>query len=203
MTFEIHSLFCTPFLETTLDFSDDVVDYISQLEYRRTDIDNGDISVNKNVLDHSFFKDYSVKINSLVDKFVYKIINFDQTKISLERVSSWVNRHHHSDWAQMHMHSNSIVSGVWYLETTDKCGDLYLYPFSNTFGYPLSYPISEYNTFNSECWSFSPTKGNLYLFPSALRHSVGKNNTNLIRSSIAFNYYIRGTVYSEDNLMIL
>ena len=201
MDYNIYSLFSIPFFETTLEFSEEVVEYIHSLEHKRTDLNNADISVSKNVLDHPLFSDYSSKIDSYINEFVFGISKFDQTKLYLERVASWSNIHHPEDWAQEHIHNNSFVSGVWYLETPENCGDLDLKSPHSGFGLPIDYSRSESNEFNSHSWSFSPIKGKVYIFPSTLKHSVFKNESKDPRSSIAFNYYARGVLTTEDKLI--
>lgn len=198
MEYNLHSLFATPILDSTIEVSSEIINYVHSLAYRRTDCNNAYISVSKNILDNVLFEEYSDRINSLVNEFVFEVCEFDRNKLSLKRVSSWSNIHHYSDWAQEHIHMNSFVSGVWYLETSENCGDLQFHSPHIGFGEPLDFEISNFNEYNSRSWDFSPEKNKIYIFPSTLKHSVYRNETKKNRTSIAFNYYAGGIVNSED-----
>jgi uncharacterized protein (TIGR02466 family) len=198
MKYKAHSLFPIPVLDSTIEVSPKIINYVHSLVYERTDYDNADISVSKNILDNVLLKTYSDKIDSLVNEFVFEVCKFDRKKLSLKRVASWSNVHHYSDWAQEHIHMNSFVSGVWYLKTSEDCGDLQFHNPHIGFGKPLDFEVSENNGYNSDSWNFSPQKNKIYIFPSTLRHSVDRNETKKIRTSIAFNYYANGIVESED-----
>ena len=39
-------------------------------------------------------------------------------------LNSWINKHYPKDWAQDHMHENSILSGVYYLNTPKDAGGI-------------------------------------------------------------------------------
>lgn len=197
----LHSLFSIPVLETELEVSFEIIDYIHSLDYKRTGCNNADISESKNVLEHYLFFKHSQEIDLLVKKFVFEISKFDETKVNLGRVASWVNRHHYSDWAQGHIHANSFISGVWYLETSEKCGDLCVHNPHIGFGLPIDYSKTEYNQYNSQSWTFPSIKNKIYIFPSTLRHSVGRNESMSVRTSIAFNYYARGVLDTEETLI--
>lgn len=198
MEYNLHSLFPIPVLDATIEVSAEIIDYVHSLVYKRTDCNNADISISRNILDNFLFEEYSNKINSLVDEFVFKVCEFDRSRLALKRVSSWTNIHHYSDWAQEHIHSNSFVSGVWYLETSENCGDLKVHNPHIGFGKPLDFGISNHNDYNCDSYDLSAEKGKIYLFPSTLRHSVYRNETKKMRTSIAFNYYASGIVESED-----
>lgn len=201
MDYSIHSLFPIPVLETTLKVSQEVIDYVNSLEYIRTHCNNSDISNSKNVLDDPIFEEYSKQIDSLVKNFVFEVSKFDEDNVALERVSSWVNMHHYSDWAQEHFHSNSFISGVWYLQTPENCGDLCMHSPHIAFGLPIDYSKVENNEYNSHTWIFSSSKDTLYIFPSTLKHSVFRNESEDTRISVAFNYYARGVLKTEDVLI--
>jgi len=201
MDYNLYSLFCVPVLEADLKVSSEVINYIHTLEYNRTDYNNADISIRKDILEDPFFEDYSQQIDILVREFVFEISKFDEENVALERVASWCNRHHYSDWSHDHTHYNSFVSGVWYLETSEKCGDLNVHSPHNGFGLPLDHSKTEYNQYNSHSWTLPSVQNRIYIFPSTLRHSVCKNESEDIRSSIAFNYYARGILNTEDNFI--
>lgn len=201
MNIELDSIFGVPLLETTIEFSRDVIYHIHSLEYQRTDYDNADISLSMDVLDHPLMKKYGDKIDECVNKFIFEYVKFDKEKVFLKRSSSWSNRYYPNDWCQDHKHSNSFITGVWYLETPENCGDLDLKTPYYAFGEPNSYQVTEYNSVNCYQWTCSALPGKLYIFPSVIRHSVQKNRSNQVRTCIAFNYNVNGKVYCENKLI--
>jgi uncharacterized protein (TIGR02466 family) len=143
---------------------------------------------------------YSKHIDDYIKKFLFEVMEYDQKFVTAERVSSWANKHLPGDWAQSHSHDNSFVSGVWYLETSNNCGDLEVqipYAFS---GIPINFEKSKNNQFNSRDCTLPAIRNKVYIFPSTLTHNVRINKSNKVRTSIAFNYYIRGQLISESNL---
>jgi len=94
-----NSLFATPVLETDIGVSNEVVEYIHNLKYGRTDYDNADISVSMDVLEKKTFSKYSKKIDHYVKKFCFEFVKFDKNKLKLERTASWSNRYHPEDFA--------------------------------------------------------------------------------------------------------
>jgi uncharacterized protein (TIGR02466 family) len=201
LNYNVYSLFAVPLFECELQVNDEVIEYVNTLEYRRTGAENSNISTSMDVLENEKLSFYSDQIDACAKTFVYDIIKYDEKFMNIERVSSWVNKHNPGDWAHTHMHYNSFISGVWYLETSDNCGDLEVSTSYNVFGSPMVYRISESNRFNKYSWDFPAIKNKLYIFPSVLNHSVHKNKSSQVRTSIAFNYYARGKVFSESNLI--
>lgn len=195
-----NSIFATPVLETNIGVSKDILKHIHNLKYRRTDYENADISLSMSVLDKNIFSEYSKKIDHYVKKFCFDFVKFDKKKVKLERTASWSNRYHSKDWCQYHNHANSFITGVWYLETPKNSGDLELHNPRFSFGEPISFECFEYNSVNSHSYTFECKAGNLIIFPSIIGHSVGKNMSKKIRSCIAFNYYARGEVSSEEKI---
>ena len=195
---KLHATFSVPILETDIGYTSGIIDYINTLEYQRTAYDNADISISMDVLENPLFKEYSKKINYFVQIFCYDYVRFDKNFMKLERTSSWSNRYHPNDWCQYHTHSNSFVTGVWYLETPENGGDLDLHSHRSSFGDPISFGVVEDNDINNSMKTIECSPGKLVIFPSIIGHSVEKNRSNKIRSCIAFNYYARGEVISED-----
>ena len=197
---ELYSIFSIPVLETDIGYSKESIDHIHSLEYCRTDYDNADISVSMDVLNHPKLKKYSDRIDHFVRKFCFDYVKYDKTRLKLERTSSWSNRYHPNDWCQFHNHANAFITGVWYLETPDGGGDLDLHNPRHSFGEPISFEVYEFNSYNSHGRRFHCTPGKLLVFPSIIGHSVEKNRSDKVRSCIAFNYYARGEVTSEDKV---
>jgi uncharacterized protein (TIGR02466 family) len=130
-------------------------------------------------------------INNLIEKILLNGNHFFKTYFNLDKnltlKNIWLNINHYKDFNDIHTHPFSMVSGVFYIKTPEKCGNLILHRDS-----PMSYFVdgksfAQYNNYNSELWWLPPIKNTLYLFPSWLKHSVEPNLSKEKRISISFN----------------
>jgi len=84
---------------------------------------NGDYTKDKYVLNDP-------KVSNLKNKILENVYKFtsDELKVSNEvefyLTNSWVVRHRKMDWAQQHVHTNSILSGIYYIDVGEKSGKL-------------------------------------------------------------------------------
>jgi uncharacterized protein (TIGR02466 family) len=125
------------------------------------------------------------------------IIEIDP-KISFYFTNSWAMKHREGDYAHAHAHSNSVISGVFYVEVPKNSGNLIFhknsYNSSNAMISSLALPYKKYNQYNSEEWSIKTEDNLLVLFPSNLTHSVPVSFNKKDRYCIAFNCFIKGTL---------
>ena len=114
---------------------------------------------------------------------------------------SWINytdkgQHHHG-----HIHRNSLISGVYYLDTDDSD--------KITFGTPheemltMSIRTEEWNEWNSNEWHMPTPKNSLLLFPSKLRHKVLPTTNPNTRTSLSFNTFIKGRLHDGGQEIFL
>ena len=89
-----------------------------------------------------------------------------------------------------------MFSGVLYLQVDDNSGDIAFQDYTD-----LRYLLDkkEFNIYNSRSWIFKPVNGLLLIFPSEMHHKVLKNESHIIRKSIAFNLYPVGHIYQKDS----
>ena len=93
---------------------------------------------------------------------------------------------------QMHMHTNSYFSGVFYpFESTSSNINFYS-PLQDKMALDIGGNVKQWNKFNSPSFEFEPKECDLIFFPSYLFHQVMFNNSNKRRYSIAFNIFLRG-----------
>jgi uncharacterized protein (TIGR02466 family) len=150
------------------------------------------------------------KIRALVEynlsKYVFDVLQVDDTKHQLEHTSSWVNKHNPGDAGHGHAHNNAMFSGVMYYKCPPNSGDISFYVPSMipTWCTQTLYPeVKEYNTYNMRESRIPVSEGMLLLFPSHLAHAVRVNNSNEDRYSIAFNYILRGDYGYDDHQLKL
>lgn len=112
---------------------------------------------------------------------------------------SWVNYSSKGQWHHSHEHPNSIISGVFYVQATDKDKIF----FERNQYEQIQFPTEKYNTYNSRTWWIEAFQNRLVIFPSSLRHSVAAVETETTRVSLSFNTFAKGMIGAEENLTLL
>jgi uncharacterized protein (TIGR02466 family) len=202
MNHKITPLFAVPLYQTNIGKDDNDTDFIKSQEFVRMPADNGSYTVNKRILDSAELKNLRNKIQSHIDNFTYEILDCDD-QLCFEIQNSWVNQHGKNDFAGLHRHSNSIISGIYYLEVYDQSGAIvfqkdksYYNLWTDTieigFNYQQHGDQDRLNVFNADAWGIYPQVGDLILFPSLLYHSVTENLSDDTRYSLAFNVFPKG-----------
>jgi uncharacterized protein (TIGR02466 family) len=110
---------------------------------------------------------------------------------------SWVNYTKEGEYHHKHTHSNSIVSGVFYVDTVPDRDRI---NFFNDRYSTIKPETKDWNSYNSESWWYETKPGDLYLFPSSLPHSVFTVPKGKTRISLSFNTFIRGSVGVDSDL---
>jgi len=107
-------------------------------------------------------------------------LDYKQTKMKVG--NSWANINDHLAWNRPHLHNGCWYSGVFYIKADGDEGNI---EFIDTNVKVVSdFPASA----RTRCVeSFTPTEGELILFPSGLMHMVEPNITKKDRYSISFN----------------
>jgi len=143
---------------------------------------------------------------SLIDHHVHvytnHVMGFSK-KLKFACCGAWLNVHDPEDWAQEHLHSNSMISGVLYLDVPPNSGNL-RFPNNphNIHKYGTLFHeeyIEQTNKLNALTYDFSPDRGIIYLFPSTLMHSVSLNKSSQKRYSFAFDYIPVGKLKLSNN----
>jgi uncharacterized protein (TIGR02466 family) len=140
-----------------------------------------DIDFNKN----KNFQQLSNAIKKCIDEYN---INYFNIKNDILLDNCWVNINKKNNSNVPHDHFDCIFSAVFYVKTNENSGDLIFHRGDNYHYFSHVYEHTNYNTFNSQIYSFSPKNGDLYIFPSWLKHEVSENLSKKERISIAFNY---------------
>ena len=138
------------------------------------------------------YQSHNVKISLLV-KEINKYLNVfsESHAIDNELVidNMWININEFKDYNITHCHPNALFSGVYYVKTPDKCGNI---TFENPSTDVMTHTyqginFKEYNLFNSVTHWQSVKENILYVFPGWLKHRVEPNLSNEKRISISFN----------------
>ena len=140
-------------------------------------------------------------IENSIDTYVRNIIvgdDYDEN-LSFKITQSWANLtkpgglgHH------QHTHSNSLISGVFYVSTNDIDSIV----FTNDYLYfqTIKVDVKKFNEFNANIWRYPVKAGKLLLFPSNLPHRVDPPTGNKDRISLSFNVFPFGLLGCREQL---
>jgi uncharacterized protein (TIGR02466 family) len=115
-------------------------------------------------------------------------------KNSLHMNNIWVNINGYKDNNKSHIHSDCVLSGVYYCQAPINSGALqFPHPLNELLEYEWKHNVvSNYNNYTSQLMSVTPKNNLLLLFPGWLRHYVDPNlNKKNKRISLSFNISVR------------
>ena len=117
---------------------------------------------------------------------------------------SWINVTKPGEFHHSHYHPNSIISGVFYVNTVQEDQINFTDPNYKVKG-RLDFGQKEYNLWNSAQWWIPVVNNQLTLFPSWLEHDVKHIKGDKERISISFNTFVRGNLGDNElnNLILL
>ena len=194
---EIIPLYPTPLYNCFIDLDAEEVSYLKGLEIAPRP--NGYISESKHVVN----KDTTPKMYQQVMSHLHSFVNAVGFDFNLQMTTSWINLHESGNSSRRHIHGNSIVGGVLFLDTPPNTGDFILFNpevngnrlFSSHIECP-KYKITEYNSTHT---TITPKTGQFLLFPSYLPHTVTDNLCDKQRWTIGFSFFALGTL-RQNNL---
>ena len=116
-------------------------------------------------------------------------IGFNKS-VLLKITNAWININGYKDYNNNHIHPNSLISGVYYIQSNDKSGNIvFRHPAGELMQYDWKFYFMDknLNECTSNSWWLPPENQKLYLFPSWLHHGVSPNLSDIERISISFN----------------
>lgn len=120
-----------------------------------------------------------------VDEYLYEDLNVDPSKnYNVRIVSSWINYSTKGMFQEYHMHADTDISGVFYINAVKDSGKIFFRNPSPTVLYHRLTFVT--NEIDSEV-SYSPIGGRMLLWPGYLDHMVSKNKSDGERISVTFN----------------
>lgn len=189
----IHGLFPTPvmFGEMGRAYTKEELAFFKQ-QQSKTVKNNGNVnSADTYILNQPMMADIKKVLEEYITEY-YTNIMCVKDKVKPYITQSWINYTKPGEYHHRHAHPNSLVSGVLYLDC-DKEKDKIV--FYNSDAYKRIKPdIATWNLYNSESWWFPVGTGDLVMFPSELQHMVEQKQGKNLRTSLAFNTFIRGDI---------
>lgn len=99
----------------------------------------------------------------------------------------WFNVNNQGAHNTSHIHTDSFLSGVFYIQSPEDCGDI-VFERQSQDQYILGSHVRESTAYSSACqWKYRPKPNLLIIFPAWVSHYVEINNSELNRVSISFN----------------
>jgi uncharacterized protein (TIGR02466 family) len=148
------------------------------------------------ILNHKEFKNLKKELNLRVIDYFDKVIS-SSNKITPYITQSWLNYTEINQFHHKHSHTNSLVSGVFYINCDEKFDKIKF--FNNKYNVIFT-NNKNFNLWNSDSWWFSVKTGYIILFPSSLPHMVETKQGDNTRISLAFNVFIKGTIGENEDL---
>ena len=108
-------------------------------------------------------------------------------------VSYWIMINPPNTYNTSHTHPEAHFSGVMWIKTPEKCGDI---SFNNPYEYSSYIEMHSYleevreQTGVHPTYKFHPEPGKMITFPASLRHEVKVNESNEDRISVSYNIHI-------------
>jgi uncharacterized protein (TIGR02466 family) len=184
---ELYSLFPTPVLKVKCD-----IDCQNEIELllQETITTSTHYSLNNQLLT-------SGKYPKLHDWIYEKSQYFASTYLSLNTdlrfTQSWLTQITDpvKQWINPHIHRNSFISGVFYIEKIYGDGDIRMWKPKGTINTiempsPVDIKLAEDNVFAQDSNRISAESGELLLFPAYIPHSISTINSTKRRTSLGF-----------------
>ena len=187
----ITGIFPVPIYQTILsrEISTEEKNFFNKLERTKNSYNYN--SKNNYVLDEEPLSTLKEELFLRVEDYFQKIIT-PKTNVLPYITQSWVNWTKKGEEHHKHAHSNSLFSGVFYIDADEEYDSIKFFK-RHTYE-SLSIEPYEYHLFNSESWTFKVKTGDIILFPSSLGHLVESKIGDNLRTSLSFNTFIKGTI---------
>jgi len=194
----ILSIFPTPVYKSTLkNLSKKELLFVDKNKLNTHNNEGNITSNNSYILNEKEFKslkkDITIKVEDYFDKIICPAGN-----ITPYITQSWLNYTEKNQFHHRHTHPNSLVSGVFYINSNDEFDKIKF--FKDNLHSTIKFETKNWNLWNSETWWFPVKTGDLILFPSSLTHMVETKEGDNTRVSLAFNVFVKGKLGDDYKL---
>lgn len=193
---ETMNLFATPVIRSSLErgfTADEVAFFQQQLQQPVKAIANYS-SQNKQVLAEAAMASISARIQQSLDHYLHTVFA-TSNRVSLRVSQSWLTLTRKGESHHSHVHPNSVVSGVLYINVGQQDG-INFYRNQDSIWYEL---LRQQETYHNAYRYFIPVRvGDIVLFPSDLSHGVRELTEDVQRVSLSFNTFFEGELGREE-----
>lgn len=189
------ALFPTPVLRTNIgrEFTQQELAFFTTSQSSTTGNVLNRRTVDTHVLDAGELASLRLFIEDHIRQFARKTISISNA-LEFYITQSWINYTKPGEAHHRHHHTNSIISGVFYISALREVDGICFYRNAPS---TLRASDEQQNCYTANSWRFEVGAGDLILFPSSMTHGVDCNNAAHVRISLAFNTFLRGELGSE------
>jgi len=174
--------------------TDEEKEFLNSFELKNN-IFNKD-SINCRVLDSKELVRLKDFLTQSINHYLNAVIK-PATSCELYITQSWVNHTNKGERHHKHIHPNSIISGVFYVNVVSEKDRIIF--FNNREQQLIKIDSASHDEMNSFAWWFPVQNNLLILFPSYLPHEVAEVETESTRVSLSFNTFIKGIIGSKHD----
>jgi uncharacterized protein (TIGR02466 family) len=195
----IHGIFPTPLIFTNIEreFTKEELEFFDE-QSKTTFKNEGNVtSLDNYLMRYDPMTTIKQEITSALQLYLDEVIK-PKDDVKPYITQSWLNytaenQHHHK-----HAHPNSFLSGVMYVNADPEKDKITF--FNDSMYKQIKLFPKEWNLYNAESWYFTVKPGDIVIFPSSLIHMVEQKAGNNIRTSLAFNSFLRGAIGDKQSL---
>ena len=178
------------------------IDYIKNITFEKIlnpdALPLGSSSVTSYVLEDPMLLNIKSEIQQHLNFYMQNVLcPADHHNLKFKIMNSWVNKVIPNASIVPHLHRNSIVSGVFYINDISSPISFMKPNYNRNIEYMFDF--KKESCFNKEHYICTPEKFSLLLFPSDLEHFVHLNKSDESRYSVAFNTFYVGSVGHKDD----
>lgn len=194
----IQNLFPTPVYISMLNrkLNKKELSFIDKIKSDTYKNEGNTISNNNYILEEKEFSKLKLDLNLVIQDYFNRIVS-PKNNIEPYITQSWLNYTNKNEYHHMHAHPNSLISGVFYINSNDKFDKIKFFKQQYEM---IQLETKEWNIWNSKSWWFPVKTGDIILFPSSLTHMVENKQGDNTRISLAFNVFIKGTIGNNKDL---
>lgn len=140
-----------------------------------------------------YYSNERINIEKLCPKLVNEMV---KAKDQYKKLTTFKATNNFDAWIQdyrnenarhrRHQHGISGISGVYWVRANENAASLIFYNPDSVIEYVSADDL--FNPYRETMCEYVPVKGKMLLFPSYLQHEVIPSSTDVIRTTIAFNF---------------
>ena len=159
-------------------------------------------SNNTNVLEHPSMAGIKTFVQGHLNAYA-KALYGAGDKFDFYVTQSWFNYANPGEYHMCHCHSNSLISGVLYINAVTGRDKVVFFPPQGIKDMVMFSPDdSEQTEYNAEFFNAKVNTGDLLMFKSSLYHAVDRvpGDSGATRISLAFNSFVSGSLGGDKYL---
>ena len=200
---KIYSIFSQPiFKSEPYEIKDSELHHLNQLPREKNKGGGGNQRTKTDkLLDENVMSSLKTWIMGQVKSYAFDELKINKEHTYFYMTQSWANFNTTNTSHHKHWHANSLISGVYYIDTAENGGGIVMCKSpqnTNLFHTSMRVEYDSANNIQAESYVIPVSEGKIVFFPSHLGHAVEENNSDKPRVSLAFNFWIKGTLGVEE-----